>query len=562
MADSSNLIISPDFTGVPNLEKLVLARCSNLRQLHPSIGILKKLICLDLEQCKELSHLVDFTGAPNLEELVLAGCSNLRQLHPSIGNLKKLIRLDLEHCKELSHLPDKFEMESLETLNLSHCSKVKKLPEFVGNMKRLQELLLQYTAVTELPSSVECLTSLNELILKDCKNLVCLPNTICSLTLLEYLDLSGCSKYDKLPEDLGNIVSLKELILSGTAIKELPSSVEFLISLYSLNLTDCKNFVFLPSTICSLKSLRQIFLCGCSKFVNLPENLGNLEGLHTLHLKGTAIEELPSSVGCLTALMSLNLKDCKNLVGLPSTICSLKRVSFLSLSGCSKIENLPENLGNMVSLYALYLRGTAIRELPSSTILLKRLRGACFSGCQWPSSSSALMPTSQDLVGVLLRPLSCLLIKDLDFSDCNLSAIPNDIGCLSFLNALRLSGNDFISLPESISQLSRLRKLHLDGCKRLRSLPNLPAKVYDVSLNNCISLETLPKPQNDHFRPICFYFNCLNCFNLVDNFQSGHNTPQVSLSMFSKHLVLVKLPDILQVYVCLCLPMCVGLFPP
>ena len=287
MADSSNLIISPDFTGVPNLKELVLAQCSNLRQLHPSIRILKKLICLDLEQCKELS------------------------------------------C-----LPDKFEMESLETLNLSHCSKVKKLLEFVGNMKRLQELLLQYIAITELPSSIECLTSLNKLILKDCKNLVCLPNTICSLTLLECLDLCGCSKFDKLPEDLGNIVSLGKLILSGIVIKELPSSVEFFISLYSLNLTDCKNFVFLPSTICSLKSLWEIYLCGCSKFVNLPENLGNLKGLVVLYLKGIAIKVLPSSVGCLTALTSLNLRDCKNLVGLRSTICSLKMVSFLNLSGC------------------------------------------------------------------------------------------------------------------------------------------------------------------------------------------------------------------------------------
>lgn len=217
--------------------------------------------------------------------------------------------------------------------------------------------------------------------------------------------------------------------------------------------------------------------------------------------------------------------------GLPSTICSLKKVHFLNLSGCSKIENLPENLGNMVSLSALRLRGTAVRELPSSIVLPKRLHGACFRGCQWPSSSSAPMPTSQDVVGVLLRSLSCLLIKDLDFSDCNLSAIPNDIGCLSFLNALHLSGNDFISLPESISQLFRLTVLDLDGCKRLRSLPNLPSKVNVLSLNNCISLETLPELQNDRLRLNDFYFNslsfnCLNCFSLVDNFQSGWNTPQ------------------------------------
>ena len=231
----------------------------------------------------------------------------------------------------------------------------------------------------------------------------------------------------------------------------------------------------------------------------------------------------------------------------------------------------------MVSLSSLRLRGTTIRELPFSTILLKRLNGACFSGCQWTSSSSAPMLTSQDLMGVLLRSLPCLLIKDLDFSDCNLSAIPNDIGCLSFLNALRLSGNDFISFPESVSQLFRLKLLDLDGCKRLRSLPNLPSKVEYLMLNNCISLETLPELQNDCFMSkwfyfiynnCGFYFDCLNCFNLVDNFQSGWNTPQVSLSlslslsMFSKHLVLAKLPNILQVSVCLYPPICVGLFSP
>ena len=233
---------------------------------------------------------------------------------PIHRDLKKLMLLGLEQCKELSCLPNKFEMESLEILNLTHCSKVKKISKFVGNMKRLQKLLLKCTTITELPLSVECLTSLNILILQDCKNLVCLPNTICSLTLLNNLDLFRCSKFDKLPEELGNIVSLKTLTLCGIAIKELLSSIEFLISLNSLDLTNCKKFVILPSTICSLKSLFKIYLCRCSKFVNLLENLGNLEALHTFSLEGTTIEVLPSSIGHLIALCSLNLKDCKNLV--------------------------------------------------------------------------------------------------------------------------------------------------------------------------------------------------------------------------------------------------------
>ncbi|KAM3701693.1 hypothetical protein ACJW31_05G193900 [Castanea mollissima] len=422
LAGSLNLIISLDFTGVPNLEKLVLALCSNLCQLHPSIGNLKKLILLDLKQCKELRCLPNFTWVSNLEKLVLAQCSNLRQLHPSIGNLKKLTLLDLEQCKELSFLPNKFEMESLKILNLSYCSKVKKVPEFLGDMKRLQKLFLECATITELPSSVECLTSLNILILRGCKNLQCLPNNICSLTLISNFDLYKCTKFEKLPKYLGNIVSLNELNLSGTTIKELPLSVESLIGLDLLNLKDCKNFVFLPSTICSLKSLSKIDLCGCSKFVNLPDNLGNLEGLRNLSLEGTAIE-------------------------------ILKYLICLDLSGCSKIVYLPKDLGKMEGLVSLDLSGTSIKKLPF-TILLKRLISVCFRGCQWPSFPF-------DLMRMLL--CFCICVSILDLSDCHLLAIPNNIGCLYNLVALRLSGNDFVSLPESISHLFNLRSLNLDG---------------------------------------------------------------------------------------------------
>ena len=88
-----------------------------------------------MDDCPELIISPNFNGLQNLEELVLTRCSNLRQLHPSIGKHKKLRLLDLNGCAELTSLPDKFEMESLVTLNLTCCSKVKKIPEFVGNMK-------------------------------------------------------------------------------------------------------------------------------------------------------------------------------------------------------------------------------------------------------------------------------------------------------------------------------------------------------------------------------------------------------------------------------------------
>ena len=103
----------------------------------------------------------------------------------------------------------------------------------------MQDLDLRETAIKELPSSIECSTSLPSLTLKDCKNLVRLPSTICGLNLLKRLNLCVCSNFDKLPENLGNLKGLKELDLSGTAIKEFPSSIEGLTTLTSLALQDC-----------------------------------------------------------------------------------------------------------------------------------------------------------------------------------------------------------------------------------------------------------------------------------------------------------------------------------
>ncbi|XP_065619192.1 disease resistance protein RUN1 isoform X2 [Quercus suber] len=504
---------------------------SKIELLWGGMKIFENLKSINMDGSSDLIISPNFNGVQNLEELVLARCSNLRQLHPSIGKLKKLRLLDLKGCQELTNLPDKFEMESLVTLNLTYCLKVKKIPEFVGNMELFQELLLEGTAIIELPSSIECLTGLNTLILQNCKNLVRLPNIICSLTSLYNLNLFGCSKFDKLPKDLGNITSLKKLKLSGTAIKELPSSIEFLTSLEALILEDCKNFVPLPSTICSLKSLVLMYLSRCPKFVNLPENIGNLKHLSTLLLEGTAIEVLPSSIGRLAALKRLNLKDCKNLVCLPSTICNLKRVYHLDLTGCSKITNLPENLGNMESLGEFSLGGTAIKELPSSTIHLKQvLFSLSFKGCQLSSSSLTSMPRSHNI----------------DLSDCNLSAIPSGIvrnlsaipggiDCITeFRFNLFLRGNDFVSLPESISQFSGLVRLYLDGCKSLRSLPNIPSEVVFICVDNCTSLETLPELPND--LDSCydeFTVQCFNCFKLACNIQNFSNMFQVSLRLIS-----------------------------
>ena len=180
----------------------------------------------------------DFTGVQNLEILVLNSCEELRELHPSIGFLKKLVRLDLKCCEKL----------------------------------------------------------------------ICLPSTICSLKSLESLDLSGCLNFDNLRKNLGNVKGLKRLELMGTAIKELPSSIERLTGLTSLDIRGCKNLVCLPNTTCGFKFQGALDLSTCPRFKNLPENPWIIEGLGMLDLSKTAIEEMSSSIGCLTNLIALTLR--------------------------------------------------------------------------------------------------------------------------------------------------------------------------------------------------------------------------------------------------------------
>ena len=171
---------------------------------------LDNLKCLDLRYSEDLIETPDFTGVPRLERLHLSWCNNLVDIHPSIGQLSRLIVLDLEYCVSLINLPSmSSEMESLKILKLCGCSKIRKIPEFKGIMRSLSELHLDKTAIKKLPSSIERLTALTLLSLRDCQYLTCLPRNKDSLRSLEKLDVIGCSKLNDVPEHLRSIKCLE-----------------------------------------------------------------------------------------------------------------------------------------------------------------------------------------------------------------------------------------------------------------------------------------------------------------------------------------------------------------
>ncbi|PRQ21989.1 putative toll-like receptor, P-loop containing nucleoside triphosphate hydrolase [Rosa chinensis] len=348
------------------------------------------------------------------------------------------------------------------------------------NPEKLLELSLSHSCIKHFRIGTEPLCNLKTINLSHSLNLVNTPN-FKDMPYLKFLVLEGCIR-----------------------LYEVDPGIEVLERLTVLNLKDCKNLVRLPSSVGGLKSLKDLNLSGCSKLDKLPDELGHVACLEKLDVSGSGIRELPSSIGMLEGLVSMSLRDCKHLECLPSSL-----------------DKLPDELGHVAYLEKLDVSGSGIRELPSSIGLLKNLKEFSLAGCKAGSPKSwnmmfnpfQLLRKRSHIPAALSLPCLSGLhsLTKLNLSDCNLSELPSDVGCLSSLRYLNLSRNQFSRLPEGIGQLSRLDYLLLERCHKLRRLPELPSYVW-VHADNCISLDTLAKQSNSLLRG---YFS--NCFKLVEN---------------------------------------------
>ncbi|XP_055828998.1 TMV resistance protein N-like isoform X2 [Solanum dulcamara] len=281
---------------------------------------------LDLSGCENLMRTPDFTDMPKLEYLGLEECSNLKEVHHSLGCSKKLMKLNLRDCKSL----ERFKYvsgESLEYLYLQGCSSLEKFPRIRGKMKPEIKIHVQRSGIRKLPSAIiQHQSTLTELDLSGMKNLATLPCSIGELKRLVMLKVSYCSKLKSLPEEIGYLENLEILKASYTLISQPPSSIVRLNRLKLLTFAKQKSevghedevhFVF-PSVDQGLCSLETLNLSYCNlKDGGLPEDIGSLSSLEVLNLRGNNFEHLPQSIAQLCALQSLDLLDCKCLTQLP-----------------------------------------------------------------------------------------------------------------------------------------------------------------------------------------------------------------------------------------------------
>ncbi|KAJ6290514.1 hypothetical protein OIU78_026286, partial [Salix suchowensis] len=77
-----------------------------------------KLESIDLSNSLSLVRTPNFTGIPNLKRLILEGCTNLYEVQSSLGHHKKLQYMNLVSYRNVTTLPNNLEMESLEVFSI------------------------------------------------------------------------------------------------------------------------------------------------------------------------------------------------------------------------------------------------------------------------------------------------------------------------------------------------------------------------------------------------------------------------------------------------------------
>jgi len=263
----------------------------------------------------------------------------------------------------------------LKYVNLSYSEKLTSIPDFT-RIANLEELYLDgCKKLGEVHSSIAVHKKLKILSLWGCKSIKSLPSEL-EMDSLEVLSLRGCSNVNKVPGFGEQMKNLSLLFLSETAIEQIPSSIEHLVGLECLCISNCKSLLGLPSAMCNLKSLKVLDGRRCSILDKLAKVslekldlegsamretlvvMKNLKGLtcsgsvaksSTSSLKSVDLSDcnigegvIPDEIGCLLPFLERLTLRGNNFVGLPASIRFLSNLWHLDLRRCERLEQLPD----------------------------------------------------------------------------------------------------------------------------------------------------------------------------------------------------------------------------
>ncbi|XP_031264013.1 putative disease resistance RPP13-like protein 1 [Pistacia vera] len=284
-----------------------------------------------------------------------------------------------------------------------------------------------------------------------------------------------------------------------------------------------------PNLLPKLRKLRSLSLINYD-VIELPDSIGDLKHLRYLNLSKTQIRILPESTSSLFNLQSLLLSYCSSLEKLPLQMGDLINLRHLDIRGAILIGEMPLGLKKLKCLQTLsnFVVGKGVGSSNLKDLKeLKFIRGELYisrlenaTDChetrdsilcdkkdlevlvlEW-SSSMPSRDEEEKIVLDILQPHKNL--KELTINNFGGKKYSSWIGDPSFSNmvVLTLDGcESCITLP-SIGLLGSLKYLTIKGMKMLKKVG---CEIYGESCSECFqSLETLcfeNLPEWEHWDP-------------------------------------------------------------
>ncbi|CAN6848374.1 unnamed protein product [Brassica oleracea] len=302
---------------------------------------------------------------------------------------------------------------------------------------------------------------------------------------------------------------LVELDMCDSKFEKLWEGIQPLQCLKLMDLKSSKHLKEIPD-LSKATSLEKLDLSDCRSLLELTGSIGSAAELG-LHLRYSAIEELPSSIS--TNLGVLDITGCKNIKDFPNVpdsivelelsgtgieevppwIEKLFRLRKLIMNGCKNLKRISRNISKLENLEFLALRTDARSKYADPFKDVINCAPSLFEAIiEWGSEwkRSWILHTDFDVHYIL--PI-CLPMK-----------------ALTFPISLCLRGNGFKTIPDCISHLSGLSKLDVTGCSQLLALPPLPGSLLSLDAQGCEFLERI----NSSFQNPKTCLNFAYCFNL------------------------------------------------
>ena len=222
---------------------------SNILSKTIFLKVLTCLKVLNLSHSKYLTETPDFSGLPSLEQLILKDCPRLHKVHCSIGCLSYLTLLNLKDCTSLSNLPNEIYMlKSLKTLILCGCPKIDLLEKDIAQMESLIALITENTTVKQVPFAIVSSKSIGYISLSRFEGLShnlfpsiirsrMSPTTNPVSCIHSFIDMEDNS-WDDIAPLLRSLPNLKSVLVQCDVEFQLSEQVKTVLVEYGANITD------------------------------------------------------------------------------------------------------------------------------------------------------------------------------------------------------------------------------------------------------------------------------------------------------------------------------------